>query len=157
MVFSASKGFTLIEILVVVVIMGLTVGGGIAAYNKLNDRQMVLQGAKNVVSQLRLAQKRADAGEKPFSSCLQLDGYRVAGSGQLLTMGAVCDGDLTQIEPTNFQLTGNAYFATPFAFTFQTLSAGVTGATNVVVIDSSQTISYTIVVTPAGAVTIQGE
>jgi prepilin-type N-terminal cleavage/methylation domain-containing protein len=154
---SFMRGFTLIEMLVVVTITGLTVGGGIAAYNRFNDRQKVLQAAKTVVNQLRLVQKQADAGEKP-DGCGVLDGYAVSAAGQVLVSGALCDGipdDL--LNPTTTTLEGDAFFSNPVGFTFRPLSLGITGASNILVTNSDATTVFTIIVSPGGAIAIQGE
>lgn len=72
-------GFTLIEILVVLVISALMVSSGMVAYFRFRDRQVAKADADQVVEFLRLSQRRALAGEKP-SECagLQFDGYEVS-------------------------------------------------------------------------------
>lgn len=59
---ASRRGFSLIEILVVVSILGLTVGAGIAAYNRLNARSQLEAETNKVVAALRNWQKEADSG-----------------------------------------------------------------------------------------------
>lgn len=66
---TASKlGFTLIELIVSIAIMGLVMGGGIAGYRSFNERQQLLTTGKEVLVALRKAQTDAVAGVKS-SNC----------------------------------------------------------------------------------------
>ena len=72
----ACKGFTLIEILVVISITGFLVVMGIASYNEFNRRQILDQAAKNVLNDLRFAQSKASMGNKgkeDASECVSSD------------------------------------------------------------------------------------
>lgn len=93
-----SWGYTLIEVMVVVTLMGLLVGGGIAAMTSARQKQILKRAGSQLYSDLRLAQARASAGDKP-SECLvppvkTLDGYRVklVGTNQYQIVG-VCSGE----------------------------------------------------------------
>lgn len=57
-------GFTLIELLIIISIMGILMTTGVAYYQNFNRRQIVIQTAKELKNNLRLAQSRALAGEK---------------------------------------------------------------------------------------------
>lgn len=59
-----SSGFTLIEMLVVVSILMIFMGIGIASYAEYNRKQIVAQTAAQVLTYLRLAQSKAISGEK---------------------------------------------------------------------------------------------
>jgi prepilin-type N-terminal cleavage/methylation domain-containing protein len=65
---TARKGFTLVEILVSVSVIGLLLGLGLAQYSRFNRRQIVEQAARNLIQSLRLAQNKALSGEKDCSS-----------------------------------------------------------------------------------------
>jgi prepilin-type N-terminal cleavage/methylation domain-containing protein len=51
---SYGKGFTLIELVVSVAIMGMLVGGGIAAYRTFNTKQLVQSAGKEFVQIFRV-------------------------------------------------------------------------------------------------------
>lgn len=73
-----SRGFSLIELMVVLVITGFLIGGGLAAYSKFNERQVILSSVSQLYTDLRFAQGKADSNEKP-ATCLQgeLEGYQL--------------------------------------------------------------------------------
>lgn len=64
MLTASSLGFTLIELIVSVSIMGLVMGGGIAGYRSFNERQQLITTGKEVLVALRKAQTDAVAGVK---------------------------------------------------------------------------------------------
>lgn len=70
------KGFTLVELLVSLSILGVLLSLGVANYRDYARRQGVLSAAKLVEADLRLAQEMANSGEKPSAGCGTLDGYR---------------------------------------------------------------------------------
>lgn len=101
--FSSRSGFTLIELLVVISITVLLVGGGIAAYQRFNEKQIVISAAKDIVSMIRQAQRKTFAGDKPTSdqpskdcSTTTLDGYKAQGDNSsgtpTVTLYALCLG-----------------------------------------------------------------
>ncbi|MBP9700232.1 prepilin-type N-terminal cleavage/methylation domain-containing protein [Candidatus Woesebacteria bacterium] len=64
MLTASSLGFTLIELIVSVTIMGLVMGGGIAGYRNFNERQQLITTGKEVLVALRKTQTDAVAGVK---------------------------------------------------------------------------------------------
>lgn len=87
MVKKENLGFTTLELLVVLVIMGISLGIAISAYNDFNRRQIVTQAAKKVKNYLRLAQSKALAGEKDCNS-------------------SYCDGESGKCTPASKSLEG---------------------------------------------------
>lgn len=81
------NGFTLIELLITVSIMGILFGLGIARYNAFNRRQILVQAARELKSDLRLAQGKALAGEKDCQVCGGLDKSCETQEGDLLLDG----------------------------------------------------------------------
>jgi len=73
--------YTLIELLVVISVIGLLVTAGFAYYQDFNRRQVVNQAAGDLENNLRSAQSKALAGEKPEGWCDNSDesliGYRL--------------------------------------------------------------------------------
>ena len=62
-------GFTLIEVLVSVGILVVLTAMGVASYNNFNEKRVVRNAADKIRSNLRLAQRKALAGEKNCDSC----------------------------------------------------------------------------------------
>ena len=63
------RGFTLIEILVVILLIGVIVGGGVASYRRLQETKLIEGAAREAEQGIRKAQKNAEAGVKPQSWC----------------------------------------------------------------------------------------
>lgn len=86
------NGFTLIELLVAISIIGIVFGIGMAKYNEFNRRQILVQAAEGLKSNLRLAQDKALAGEKGCTGALE--GYRVTFSTTSYSFRSQCsEGD----------------------------------------------------------------
>lgn len=83
-------GFTVIELLVTMVIMGLLFSLGYANYRDFSRRQAVASAGRMVIADLRLAQSKALSGEKPCTGNLSTYNFVIgAGSYQIK---AVCSG-----------------------------------------------------------------
>lgn len=83
-----NSGFTLIELMVVTAITAILVGGGIAAYNRFNESQILNQAAITLKTNLRDAQNRGLSGEK------------VCGPSDCGGTNTIC-GDEAAYDPTN--------------------------------------------------------
>ena len=90
-----SRGFTLIELIVVIGISMVMVGGAVAGYNNFNHRQQIIQSGKQFGSVIREAQKRASVGDKQaVCNADRLRWYEifaVTGSN-VFTLRAQCEG-----------------------------------------------------------------
>ncbi len=62
-------GFTLIEVLIVVLIIGVLTSIGVASYNSFNERKKVEVAADNFTKVLRSMQSKAVNGQKDCSVC----------------------------------------------------------------------------------------
>jgi len=120
----ACLGFTLIELLVAVSVMGIVFSVGVAQYQEFNRRQIVLQAAQDLKSDLRLAQDKALAGEKP-SGCETLEGYRLSFTSEKnYKIEAVCSGGVTS-EVKSVDLSGNVTGPSGEWVLFKVLAQGV--------------------------------
>ncbi|KKR50332.1 hypothetical protein A3A55_02000 [Candidatus Roizmanbacteria bacterium RIFCSPLOWO2_01_FULL_40_14] len=63
------KGFTLVEILITLAVLGTAVGVGTASYVSFNERQVVEQVALELKNNFKLIQQRALSGEKDITLC----------------------------------------------------------------------------------------
>jgi len=90
------KGFTLIEMMVVISIIAIIFSISVSSYVTFNRNQILQQAAEGVRSDLRLAQNKALAGQDPSSSCSAphtLLGYRFSISGSSYSISVFCSSD----------------------------------------------------------------
>lgn len=155
------KGFTLIELIVVVVIIITLTGFGIAGYNNFNQRQTLKQAAEEVKSNLRDAQNRALSGEKgsDLITCgandvlnywlFSITGattYTISGSCGALVFGS-----------KSFTLsTGLTLSSTDNNIYFKPLARGITNPSTVTITitQTSSGKSINITISPTGEITI---
>ena len=124
-----TKGFTLIELIVVIVIMILLSGAGLAAYNYMNQRQLVRRAGSAVTDLLRLAQTKTLTGEKPsIGSCItdNLDGYQVRVDGKEFILEVVCGGT-AQDADKGYRLMADIAVNSGSQVMFKVLAQGTTG------------------------------
>lgn len=70
-------GFTLVELLVSISIIGVLSVIGITSYNQFNRRQILITTVQNLVSELRITQSKAESGERPAGCVGSMTGYKV--------------------------------------------------------------------------------
>jgi prepilin-type N-terminal cleavage/methylation domain-containing protein len=92
---SPNLGFTLIELLITMTIITLLFSIGIAQYNKFNRRQILAKAKDELVSNLRLAQGKSLAAEKPTTCTDTLAGHKVKFTdNQNYKIVAVCGNEV---------------------------------------------------------------
>ena len=128
-------GFTLIELLVTISIIGVLFGIGVAKFNEFNRRQILDQAAQELKSNLRLAQDKALAGEKPTGWCNQpnqtLRGHQLRfGSSSRYLIEAVCSSGEPQ-EVKSVVLPSTVTGPNGTSVLFKVLAQGVDGATTI--------------------------
>lgn len=147
-------GFTLIELLVTASIMIIIFIVGIASYTQFNRGQILNQAGLELKNNLRLAQSRASAGEKPATGCDTLEGYRVtfstATDNDFYTIQAKCSNGLAG-DQGRFDLPTVVRFQPlPSPVLFKALAGGVDGAGAIIL--SSFGTTRTVTVTGVGEV-----
>jgi len=113
------KGYTLIEILVTLTIIGLLFSFGFAGFRDFSRRQEVVGAGRKVIGDLRLAQQKSLSGEKPSGCTGSLSTYdfkRVDASSYQIV--AVCSGgsviDKTQNLPSGLSI--SSFSPNPISF-----------------------------------------
>ncbi len=121
------KGFTLIELLVALSIIGMIFTFGFAYYQDFNRRQVVNQAAKELKNNLRLAQSKALAGEKPEGCQGQLEGYLVEFGLNEYIISAKCSlsGKVDSSSIVYPLVSGVQIVNSPGTIVFNVLSLGV--------------------------------
>lgn len=146
------SGFTLIELLVTISIMGILFSVGIAAYNQFNRKQIVVQAAKTFKNDLRLAQSKALAGEKPTGCTNSLNGYQVSFSSDSYSLSAICSASvLVKTVPLPQNVT---FSSVPSSILFRVLAQGTNLSANqtMTLTGFDVTQIQTVTVTPSGEI-----
>lgn len=165
--FKHRQGSTLIEILVVGLIIVLLSGVSLVGYNRFQERQTVVRTARDLVTDLRSAQQRALAGEKPAGWCNgaseRLAGWQLKFTSVTLTsttyeLGAVCSSGGISAGKTVTTAGATVSGGTPATLFFSALTGNdpaLVADETIVLIGTaagSNTYSVNIAVTPSGAV-----
>jgi len=146
----ANRGFSLIETIVVVGIMGVLAVAGVASYNKMNDRARVEQAAQLLATELRTLQKRADAGVSTCSPGVQFGGVRVT---YTTTVVSYCDMCAGLCGPSKqYELLNGVSLVGGGQFEFGTLSQGANSDVSMMVRKGK--IGYSIVINRAGGISV---
>lgn len=90
---SIKTGYTLIELMVVISIIALLAGLGVAAYSNFNQTQTLKAAANDLKNNLRLAQNKALSQEKP-SACSCYTGYQATIGATSYTIQAFCKTEI---------------------------------------------------------------
>lgn len=146
-------GFTLIELLVAMSIVGILFSLGVAKYQQFNRRQILVQAAQELKSNLRLAQDKALAGEKPSGWCSGADealkGYRLYfSSDKNYKTEAVCsNSDVSPNTVKSVNLLGNVTGPSGEDVLFKVLAQGVDAAASFTLSGFGETQTITVSVT----------
>lgn len=148
-------GFTLIELLIIVSIMGLLMTVGLAYYQNFNRRQIVVQAARDLKNNLRLAQSKALAGEKIEGCSGTFGGYRVDFYSDEYVVSAICNGNL--VEYKRYPLQGTEWADGPSYLIFKPLAGGVynpeeTGPAQIILSGSGTHYSSEVAVSESGEI-----
>lgn len=139
----SGAGYTLIEILVSLTIIGLLFGFGYVSFRDFARRQSISGAAKTLQGDLRLAQQQALSGQKPESGCTTLSGISFtvvsSGFGGSYEVHAVCGGAPVDPPIKTVVLPGDiAIDSSPATFQFNVLGNG-----NSIPADSSAVVTLT--------------
>jgi len=100
-----SKGFTLIELIVVISIMIVFIGTTLVQYNNFTEQTKLKNEGKKLVDVLELAKKKALSADLQDKNCTNFTGYRVtiSSGSYLLSFGCALAYSTVQ----NYNLTTN--------------------------------------------------
>jgi len=153
-------GYTLVEILVGLTIIGMVFGVGFASFRSFARRQSVSSAIRALKADLRLAQEQALAGKKPDSpNCNSpnlLDGYTFnVDSSSQYTIEARCTGGSVTVKQVNLEnIALSIPFPNPILFKVLGQGTNIAGASqaNIVVEEVQTGFALAIAVLPSGDV-----
>ena len=154
------KGYTLIEILVSLTIIGAIFGFGYASFRDFSRRQAVADAAKLIQGDLRFAQENAMAGQKPAGCNTTLDSYSFNRlSSTRYTIDANCGAATVTVKDVNVSFGITLSTPSPNPIKFNVLGRGTNvdgsgGSENweLILTQEVTTNSVTVIVTPGGEI-----
>lgn len=153
-----AKGFTLIELMVVISITAILGALGIAGFINYNQTQVLQTSSNEVAAMLNLAKSRAQSQVKLGSLCnapsQTLEGYKVDIStvNKSYTLSSRCSGNSSLL--TTKTLPQNVNFTSPSSFFFPVQTGGVQTPGQIVISDNGEK-TKTIIINSLGGVSIQ--
>jgi type II secretory pathway pseudopilin PulG len=123
---SFSAGLSLIELLVVMTISLIMLGGGIAAFSDFSDRRSVTSAVEELKTYFQVAQTKANAGD--LGGCTQLSGYQLQsylnGLVTEVALQAVCSAGTASAAEIH-SLSAGVIVSPNIDMVFQVLNGGV--------------------------------
>lgn len=125
----ASRGFTLVELLVTMTIIVIISGTALATFINYQDRRQAQDDASNVADRLRTVQIKATAVEIP-TGCTSVTNYTVTLVGSALTVSATCPGvGAVAIPALSLALTNSTFNNGPLSIVFDSRTVSASPAT----------------------------
>lgn len=153
------KGYTLIEILVTLTIVGLIFSLGFVSFREFSQRQAVVAAARRIKADLRLAQEQALAGNKPpgapCDSPNVLNGYNFkVVSPQTYEIEANCSAGAVRVKSVSISPEISMSIPSPNPITFKVLGQGtnVSGSTTISLTQAGTNYTQTLTVTSVGEI-----
>ena len=99
---NSQSGFTLIEMLVVLSIIGFTIGMSLVSYNNVIEKQRARQIRENTIDFLKTVKQEANTGAHSCSGAYVFEGQKVEVSTDELKIYSICSADgLTVVDTQN--------------------------------------------------------
>lgn len=148
-------GFTLIEMMVVITISGILVAGGLAAYKGISEKENLKQAGLTMESNLKLAARRAQAGDKPENCGGSLTSFSVSavgGDNTKYQIQALCSS--ASAAAVEYVLGDGVEFqqVLPTPIEFLPLRNGVIGGQTITLTTTSGAFSYQVIVESSGVI-----
>ena len=146
------KGYTLIEVLVSLTIIGLLFGFGFASFRDFSRRQHLASVARTIKGELRLVQGKASAAEKPAgcnTKILSSYSFRIT-PPSLYEVIANCSGGVNVTIKTENLPDGVTMTSTQNTISFKVLGQGIAGTNVIITLTQTGTNNQTTVTVTQG-------
>lgn len=149
-------GFSLVELLVVVSILTIVLGFGLASFMRFNRHERLKQAGLTLKSSLRFAQTKTISVEKPSSGCTTYIGIRLSFMIDGYTIQPECDPEGAAGSPTTVTFSqGLTFTAIPSTFMFLQQNVLDSVSEQALTITNGEE-RYMLVVSPSGNVSDKG-
>jgi type II secretion system protein H len=126
-----TKGYTLIEILIVFVIVGILFTIGYSSFQDYSRQQALLNVVRSIQTDLRSAQESAIAGNKPAGCSVLLNGYQFSvTSANTYEIDANCTSNRIQVKTITLPAGITIANPNPNPVVFKALAQGTNIAKN---------------------------
>lgn len=151
-IFNFIKGFTLIEVIIMVVVVSVLSGLGLAYYNSFSEQKKLEEAKDQFVVVLNLARQKAIAADKtPSPTCADFKNYNIYFPA-ISSYGLRFYCDTTYLTVQNYSLPSGIQFTSVHStITFSKLT-GYTTATNVIIKNTSLSECYQIDISTMGVI-----
>lgn len=150
------RGYTLLEIMLVVAITSILISFGVSAYSKAQNRQQGTSAGETIISLIQENQKQASIGKRDCTGKFVGQQLSVSSGSNTVVSQSLCEGESgSQITTSIPGIT----WVTSATIIFDPLSLGVNlGGTSPLILryTSSSGLSYAISLTSAGAMEYLG-
>ncbi len=153
------KGYTLIEILITLTIIGLIFSFGYVSFRDFSQRQALTGVARSIKGDLRLAQELALSGNKPTPSCDSpnlLNGYYFRrNSNTNYTIEANCTGGApSQVKTVNMpvDIVLTSFSVNPILFKILGEGTNITGSATITLTQTSSGNTRVITISQGGEI-----
>jgi prepilin-type N-terminal cleavage/methylation domain-containing protein len=121
-----TKGYTLIELLIVVAIVLIFTGLSLAYYNQYTDETTLRSEAKQVIDVIELAKKKASSSDTEGDNICVLSDYRlVVAAPNKYSLQWQCAGDASPSTVKEYTLANGLSFGGDITIIFKPMTAGV--------------------------------
>lgn len=150
-----SRGYTLIELLIVITLTAMLITFGVSAYRRAADIQAIKSNTESLLQALTAAQKAATTGRADCAGRYLGETVTTVANSTSLTTTATCDGGSGTVRTVTLS---GFHFLSSQSLTFRPLSQGIdTGATDTFNLDySNGTTTHRIQVTRGGTIQALG-
>lgn len=156
--FLSSSGFTLLELLVVIMVIGAVAMLGVSSFANYSRDQRFNQAVLTFVNTLNTAKSKAYAQDKQtsFAECAAnraLNGYSVSFNANSYSLLINCSGGSRTLSTVSLTAFSTSITTAPRTVSFKVLTGAVSGSGNIVFTSSGK--NKTVNITPVGVITVQ--